>query len=92
MERGCQQLSVAELTQQYTITQLALVCYDLTAINLIVNYWTTSLNNAIMIVVCLALLAVLNLWSVRWYGETEFWIVSGMLICVLLIAANHYSR
>ena len=50
------------------------MCYDITAINLIVNYWTTTLSNAVMIVVCLAILAILNLWNVRWYGETEFWI------------------
>lgn len=55
------------------ITQWALVCFELTAINVIVEYWK-PLNPAILISVCLVLLGLLNLWSVRWFGEAEFWI------------------
>ncbi|WWD17565.1 hypothetical protein CI109_102006 [Kwoniella shandongensis] len=58
----------------YIITQLALICFELTAINVIVEYWTTTLNPAVMISVCLVLLFMVNIWSVRWFGEIEFYI------------------
>ncbi|RSH91633.1 hypothetical protein EHS25_009002 [Saitozyma podzolica] len=49
----------------YIITQLALICFELTAINVIVEYWTLSLHPAILIGVGLVLLAIVNLYSVR---------------------------
>ena len=42
--------------------------------NVIISYWTENLNPAIAISVGLVLLGAINLWSVRWFGEAEFWI------------------
>lgn len=42
--------------------------------NVIISYWTQNLNPAIAISVGLVLLGAINLWSVRWFGEAEFWI------------------
>jgi hypothetical protein len=56
------------------VAQLALVCFELTAINVIVEYWTDSLHPAICISVTLVALAIIQLYSVRWFGEIEFWI------------------
>lgn len=58
---------------QYIITQWALICFELVAINIIVEYWK-PLHPAILISVCLVAIGALNLWSVRWFGEAEFWI------------------
>ncbi|KAK8858943.1 hypothetical protein IAR55_003174 [Kwoniella newhampshirensis] len=58
----------------YIITQLALICFELTSINVIVEYWTTTLNPAVLISVCLVILFLVNIWSVRWFGEIEFFI------------------
>lgn len=62
------------LILKYLITQWALVCFEFVAINVIVEYWTLDLNPAILISVCIVVIGALNLWSVRWYGEAEFWI------------------
>jgi amino acid transporter len=42
--------------------------------NVIISYWTETLNSAVAISVGLVLLGAINLWSVRWFGEAEFWI------------------
>ena len=59
---------------QFIIAQLALVCFELTAINVIVEYWTDSLHPAILISVGIVALGLVQLYSVRWFGEIEFWI------------------
>ena len=59
---------------QFVVAQLALVCFELTAINVIVEYWTDSLHPAICISATLVALAAIQLYSVRWFGEIEFWI------------------
>lgn len=60
--------------RQFVVAQLALVCFELTAINVIVEYWTDSLHPAICISATLVALAAIQLYSVRWFGEIEFWI------------------
>jgi len=62
------------LPAQYLITQWALICFEFTAMNVIISYWTETLNSAVAISVGLVLLGAINLWSVRWFGEAEFWI------------------
>lgn len=57
---------------QYVITQWALICFELTAINIIVEYWK-PLHPTILISAALVSIAIIQLWSVRWFGEVEFW-------------------
>jgi amino acid transporter len=65
--------SSVNLPFQYIITQWALICFELTAINVIVEYWE-PLHPAILISACLVAIGALNLFSVRFFGEAEFWI------------------
>lgn len=50
-----------------------MICFELTAINVIVEYWE-PLHPAILISACLVAIGALNLFSVRFFGEAEFWI------------------
>ncbi|ODO05313.1 amino acid transporter [Cryptococcus wingfieldii CBS 7118] len=67
----------------YVITQWALICFELTSINVIVQYWKDDLNPAILISACLVLLFLINVWSVRWFGEIEFYISIAKLILIV---------
>ncbi|ORY27120.1 amino acid transporter [Naematelia encephala] len=67
----------------YLITQWALICFELTAINVIVEYWTLTLSPAVCISVALVLLFLINIWSVRWYGEIEFFISVTKLFLII---------
>lgn len=52
----------------YVIQGIAFVCFELTALNVLVEYWA-EINPAICISAGLVGLAVANGISVRWYGE-----------------------
>ncbi|ODN81633.1 hypothetical protein L202_02037 [Cryptococcus amylolentus CBS 6039] len=71
------------LGMAYVITQWALICFELTSINVIVEYWKDDLNPAILISACLVLLFLINVWSVRWFGEIEFYISIAKLILIV---------
>ncbi|WVQ67945.1 uncharacterized protein L199_006150 [Kwoniella botswanensis] len=58
----------------YVITQLALICFELVSLNVIVEYWTLTLHPAIIISVGLVAFFIIQIWSVRWFGEIEFYI------------------
>jgi amino acid transporter len=53
----------------YVIQGVAFVCFELTALNVLVEYWAESLNPAICISAGLVGLGIANGISVRWYGE-----------------------
>ncbi|WWC88908.1 uncharacterized protein L201_003823 [Kwoniella dendrophila CBS 6074] len=58
----------------FLLAQASLVCFELTAFNVMLEYWTLSLHPAIAIGVGIVLFALLQLYSVKWFGEAEFWI------------------
>ncbi|WRT68782.1 uncharacterized protein IL334_005762 [Kwoniella shivajii] len=58
----------------FLLAQASLVCFELTALNVMLEYWTLTLHPAIAIAVGISLFAALQLYSVRWFGEVEFWI------------------
>ncbi|WRT66090.1 uncharacterized protein IL334_003043 [Kwoniella shivajii] len=58
----------------YVITQLALICLELLSLNVIVEYWTLTLHPAILISAGLVAFFIIQIWSVRWFGEIEFYI------------------
>ncbi|KAK8864742.1 hypothetical protein IAR55_001998 [Kwoniella newhampshirensis] len=58
----------------YFITQVALICSELTAFNVLVEYWDPNLNPAVCISAGLVGLLCVQVINVRVYGETEFWI------------------
>ncbi|WVQ85131.1 hypothetical protein IAT38_007296 [Cryptococcus sp. DSM 104549] len=58
----------------FLLAQATLVCFELTAFNVMLEYWTLTLHPAVAITVGIVLFALLQLYSVRWFGEVEFWI------------------
>ncbi len=48
---------------------MAFVCFELTALNVLIEYWAPGLNPAIVISVGIVLLAAANGVSVKVYGE-----------------------
>ncbi|KAH8803586.1 general amino acid permease [Xylogone sp. PMI_703] len=47
--------------------------YEITAINVLLTYWTDKVPVAAVVVVCLVIYAVLNGLAVRWFGISEFY-------------------
>ena len=48
------------------------------------EYWVTSVNSVVWSVVCLAILVAINVFSVKGYGEVEYWISFIKIIIVVI--------
>lgn len=60
------------------------VAAELTGVSLVMEYWITSVNSVIWAVICLVILLVVNVFSVKGYGEVEYW-MSFIKILVVVI-------
>ncbi|KAJ7685991.1 general amino acid permease AGP2 [Mycena rosella] len=57
--------------------------YEITAFNLMLNFWTNKIPVAAVIVFMILCYAALNLFTVRFYGESEFWLALGKVILIV---------
>ncbi|KAJ7626942.1 general amino acid permease AGP2 [Roridomyces roridus] len=57
--------------------------YETVAFNLMLNFWTDKIPVAAVVVFIIVLYAVLNLFAVRFYGESEFWLSIGKVILIV---------
>ncbi|KAJ5683234.1 Amino acid/polyamine transporter I [Penicillium macrosclerotiorum] len=64
----------------FFIFEAALVPFEVVAVSLIVNYWTSAIPVAAMNVIVLVLYMALNVFAVKWYGEAEFWLSLGKVL------------
>ncbi|GJJ09258.1 hypothetical protein Clacol_003480 [Clathrus columnatus] len=46
---------------------------EASAAAILVNFWTTTISNAVWITICLSVIVTINLLGTRAYGESEFW-------------------
>ncbi|KZT60249.1 putative general amino acid permease [Calocera cornea HHB12733] len=49
---------------------------ELSASAVLINYWTTSVNNAVWVTICLVVVFIINMFGAGVYGECEFWFAS----------------
>lgn len=71
----------------FFIFEATLIPFEVVACNLIISYWTSSIHVGIIIAIILVIYAVINLFAVKWYGETEFWMALGKVILILGLIA-----
>lgn len=69
----------------YVINQAALACFDITAFNTLIAYWKDDIHPAIFISVLIFLFFCLNIWTVSFFGEAEFWLALGKVSLVLML-------
>ncbi|RTE84131.1 hypothetical protein BHE90_001257 [Fusarium euwallaceae] len=60
-----------------------LFCTELSAVVTVMGYWEINVNNAAWVAMALIVCVFLNLFAVKWYGESEF-IFGGTKILLLL--------
>ncbi|KAK9580325.1 general amino acid permease agp2 [Aspergillus fumigatus] len=70
----------------FFVFEAALVPFEITACNMIINYWSDVIPVSGVIVIVLVLYILLNVFAVQWYGESEFWLaLSKVLLSIGLI-------
>ncbi|KAJ3934810.1 MAG: general amino acid permease AGP2 [Lentinula lateritia] len=64
----------------FFIFEAALIPFEVTAFNVVLQFWTDKIPLAAVICFLLLCYLALNLWTVRYFGESEFWFASGKVI------------
>ncbi|ODV61452.1 uncharacterized protein ASCRUDRAFT_75464 [Ascoidea rubescens DSM 1968] len=67
--------------------ECSMIPFEITAANSIVHYWRDDYSAAIPLVIQAVLYFLINVFAVRYYGETEFWFSLGKVILILLLIA-----
>lgn len=66
----------------YWYTYAMLVASEVTAAAIVVQYWNKSISIAVWITIFLAVIILLNISSVKYFGEAEFWFAGIKLITI----------
>ncbi|KAI8975639.1 amino acid permease/ SLC12A domain-containing protein [Mycotypha africana] len=60
------------------------VAVELTGVAMMMEFWVKSVNSVVWSIICLALLVAINVFSVKGYGEIEYWISFVKVITVIV--------
>ncbi|KAJ4156472.1 hypothetical protein NW754_008104 [Fusarium falciforme] len=71
----------------FFIYEALLVPFEITALTLVLSFWTDRIPAAAVCGVCIVLYGALNLLSVGVYGEAEFWLSGGKVVLLLIVFA-----
>ncbi|KAL1957134.1 hypothetical protein VTO42DRAFT_6277 [Malbranchea cinnamomea] len=63
--------------------EAALVPFEIVACSFIINYWSNVVPVAGMNAIIFVLYGLLNIFAVKWYGESEFWLALGKVILII---------
>ncbi|KAF2137211.1 uncharacterized protein K452DRAFT_353603 [Aplosporella prunicola CBS 121167] len=69
----------------FFLYEAILIPFEISALNLVLGYWSKDIPLAAVCAACIFLYGVINLFAVRWYGESEFWLSSGKLILIFMM-------
>lgn len=70
----------------FWLMQSLYIPFEITAVNGMVHFWRDDYSPAIPLCIQIAIYAMINVFAVKLYGETEFWLSLGKLIlCIGLL-------
>ncbi|KAI0870130.1 histidine permease [Hypoxylon argillaceum] len=69
----------------FFLYEAILIPFEITALNLVLTFWTDKIPVAAICIAVIILYAIINLLAVQYYGEAEFWLSSGKLILILIV-------
>ncbi|OWB55188.1 hypothetical protein B5S28_g1056 [[Candida] boidinii] len=60
--------------------------FEITACNTMIHFWRDDYSPAITFVVQIVLYIAFNIYTVRWYGESEFYLsITKLILCIALL-------
>ncbi|KIX95189.1 uncharacterized protein Z520_09105 [Fonsecaea multimorphosa CBS 102226] len=69
----------------FFIYEALLIPFEITALNLVIHFWTDKIPVAAICVICIVCYGALNILAVRVYGEAEFWLCSGKVLLLIMM-------
>ncbi|OQU98806.1 hypothetical protein CLAIMM_04535 isoform 2 [Cladophialophora immunda] len=73
----------------FFLLEAFLVPFELTALNIVLHFWTTRIPVAVVVVVGLILYTSINVFGVKYFGTTEFYL--SMLKVLLVFGLTFYT-
>ncbi|KAF2729598.1 hypothetical protein EJ04DRAFT_555986 [Polyplosphaeria fusca] len=69
----------------FFLYEAVLIPFEISALNLVLTYWRDDIPVAAVVAGCIVLYAIINLFAVRAYGESEFWLASGKVLLIFML-------
>ncbi|KAI1264355.1 histidine permease [Xylariaceae sp. FL1019] len=69
----------------FFLYEAILIPFEITALNLVLTFWTDKIPPAAIIVVVIILYALINILAVKYYGEAEFYLAFGKLLLIGIV-------
>jgi amino acid permease len=67
----------------FFVFEAMLVPFEIVACNVIIHFWSDVVPAGAIIAIVLCCYALVNLFAVKWYGETEFWLALGKVLLIV---------
>ncbi|KAF2795130.1 amino acid transporter-like protein [Melanomma pulvis-pyrius CBS 109.77] len=71
----------------FFLYEAVLIPFEISALNLVLTYWRDDIPVAAVVAACIVLYGIINLFAVRAYGESEFWLASGKILLIFMLFA-----
>lgn len=69
----------------FFLYEAVLIPWEISALNLVLTFWRDDIPLAAVCAGCIVLYGIINLFAVKWYGESEFWLSSGKLVLIVML-------
>ncbi|WZH44115.1 amino acid permease/ SLC12A domain-containing protein [Fusarium acuminatum] len=69
----------------FFLYEAILIPFEISALNLVLTYWRDDIPVAAVVAGCIVAYFILNAFTVKWYGEAEFWLSGGKVILLLIV-------
>ncbi|AOA64138.1 High affinity polyamine permease [Komagataella phaffii CBS 7435] len=70
----------------FFLMEACYIPFEITACNTMIHYWRSDYSPAITFVVQTLLYVLFNVFTVKWFGESEFWMsITKLILCIGLL-------
>ncbi|CRG89356.1 General amino acid permease AGP2 [Talaromyces islandicus] len=69
----------------FFLYEVLLIPFEITALSLVLTFWRDDIPVEAVVAACIVLFFVLNAFTVKWFGEAEFWLATGKVILILIV-------
>lgn len=69
----------------FFLYEALLIPFEITALNLVLSYWSADIPVAAICAACIVLYGLINVLAVKGYGEAEFWLSGGKVILIFML-------
>ncbi|KAG9236966.1 amino acid transporter-like protein [Amylocarpus encephaloides] len=67
----------------FFVFEAALVPFEIVACNVIIHYWSDAVPAGGIIAIVIVMYGIINVFAVKWYGESEFWLALGKVLLIV---------